>query len=450
MTSMCSTAATLRVAVFFLCALVSLFGSASASVGAQDDGRSAVSLDGRTLFRVGATDDQDSAARASRVEQRLALFVENPGAIQTAAVETDPSDRSQRIITIAGVPIVTVSESDAADNASASVDALAGAWAATIDDALERATSRRDSAWERFFTEVQISVETALTRLRESAIDVVPRVIAATLVIGLFWCIAAVLRWLLLLVFRHIIGDRTVEHLINQMVYYGVWFLGLIVAIDALGIDTETAVAALGLTGLALGFALKDIISNFTSGLLILAIRPFQLGDQIMVGETEGTVEAINLRATEIRTYDGRLTLVPNADVFTSRVVNNTASPIRRGAVELFLGYDADVDAAMDIVTAAAQSTVGVLAEPQASARIRQLGQDDIVAEIRFWTDSRRADFLATSSLVAGNVVRALRDAGVALPDPDVRFLVPRDEHVWRSITHDSDRIRRRDGRATG
>lgn len=156
--------------------------------------------------------------------------------------------------------------------------------------------------------------------------------------VGLFWALASLTRYLLRLVFRLVISDLTVENLIRQLSYYAIWAIGLVVATDALGFDPETVVTGLGLTGLALGFALKDIISNFVSGLLILWLRPFQLGDQIIVGSSEGNVERIHLRATEIRTYDGRVVMVPNAELFTSRIINNTAAPC---AVETLPSFSA-------------------------------------------------------------------------------------------------------------
>jgi small conductance mechanosensitive channel len=198
--------------------------------------------------------------------------------------------------------------------------------------------------------------------------------------------------------------------------------LGIAIAINALGLDPQTVVTGIGLTGLALGFALRDILSNFVSGILILIMRPFELGDQIVIGDTEGSVERIELRATQIRTYDGRVILVPNAELFTSRITNNTASPVRRGSVELFLGYDVDLNGALAVIEQAAQETEGVLEDPKVSLRVRDLGQDDIVVEVRFWTDSRRSDFLATSSNVRRTAVSALRAAGIPLPDPDTRF----------------------------
>lgn len=103
-------------------------------------------------------------------------------------------------------------------------------------------------------------------------------------------------------------------------------------------------------------------------------MRPFRLGDQIIVGETEGNVERIELRATQLRTYDGRVVLVPNAEVFTSLIINNTAAPIRRGSAALFIGYDSDLQKALTVVRDAAQTAEGVLEEPAVSVRVRELG----------------------------------------------------------------------------
>jgi small-conductance mechanosensitive channel len=391
-----------------------------------------VRLDGRAVFRVGAIGELDATARARQIERRMNRLLENPDAIAPPRIESTNASNTDRVITIAGVPIVTVTETDAQDNLT-TVNVLATQWSQAIDTTLERASERRLSLGGRFISEVQASIETAFGRSIESAIVIIPRALAALLVMGLFWAIATIVRWLMRVLFRRIVEDLTVENLIKQVAYYAVWILGFIVALDAFGFDPQAVATGLGLTSLALGFALKDILSNFISGLLILVLRPFELGDQIIVGETEGNVERIDLRATQLRTYDGRVVLVPNAEVFTSRIVNNTADPIRRGSVALFIGYDSDLQKAIGVIQKAAQVTDGVLEEPAASVRVQELGQDDIAIEARFWTDSRRSDFVATTSQVSQAIVAALKEADIGLPDPDVRILMPRHSEQWRS-----------------
>jgi len=404
--------------LFVICFSALVFFAAS-TVFAQDE-TVTVRVDGRSLFRVGGAGNTTAENRAAQIERRLNSLLEKPEAIAPAQIE---SQGEERVVNVAGVTVVTITPTDAQENLT-TADALAAQWATSVDNALERGRSRRLSSGGRFLNEIQASIETAFSRLLESAITIVPRFLAAVLVLGLFWLIAAGVRSLMRVIFRRIVEDLTVESLIKQVAYYAVWALGLLVAADALGFDPQTVVTGLGLTGLALGFALKDIISNFVSGILILILRPFELGDQIVVGETEGSVERIELRATQIRNYDGRVVIVPNADIFTSRVTNNTANPVRRGSVEMFIGYDSDLRQAIKIMETAAQTAEGVLGEPKASVRIRELGASDIVLDARFWTDSRRADFVATTSNVRENVIKKLKEAEIGLPNPAERKLV--------------------------
>lgn len=396
---------------------------------AQDE-RITVRVDGRALFRVGPTADANAATRAQQIENRINTLLQNPQAIAPAQIQRSTTNPDERIITVAGVRVVTVTPVDAEDNVIA-VDALATQWATLLDQALARARSERTSVWSRFTNDVRASVTTAFARLTESAITVVPGVLAAVLVLGLFWLLATTLRATMRVVFHHIVDDRTTENLIKQLTYYSVWLLGVVIAAGALGFDPTTVVAGLGLTGVALGFALRDILSNFFSGILILLTRPFEIGDQIVIGDIEGNVERIVLRATEIRTYDGRQVLVPNSEVFTSRVTNNTASPVRRASVTLFVGYDSDLEHAIAVVQSAVATVEGVLASPPPAVRVSELGQDDLALDVSFWTDSRRSDFVATSSAVRRTLVSALRHAGIGLPDPDVRILVPRHPRQW-------------------
>lgn len=402
--------------------VVTLGGAAS---GAAQDERASVRIDGRAVLRVGPEGSEPSAARAVRIERRLAAILDSPAALAPARIQSAGPLGEDRAVTLIGVPVVTVSRSDADDNFMP-IDDLAARWARALDAALEEARGRRRSKWSRFRAEVQGAVTAAFARLLESAIVIVPRALAALVVIGLFWSIAVAARAALRVAFRRVISDLTLESLVKQIAWYAIWALGLAVAVDALGFEGETVAAGLGVTGLALGFALKDVLSNFVSGLLILTTRPFRIGDEVVVGETEGRVERIELRATQIRTYGGRLVLVPNAQVFTSRVTNNTASPVRRARVIVRIGYDTDLRSTIAISREAALSTPGVLQEPTATVRLRDLGPDDLVLEVRFWTDSRRSDFVATKSAVRTALLEAFSRAGIDLPDPSRRSVVIR------------------------
>lgn len=409
----------------WLCLALLLCGG---PVMAQDDGRATVRLDGRTLFRVGAGEEDDAAARARRVEGRLAGLL-GEGTELPRAAEIRPRGDGLALV-VSGVPVVVALPTDA-EEAGLPLDQLAARWAGAVDTALARAAGRRLSTGARFVAEVQSSVLGAAARISESAVFVVPRAIAALLVILLFWGLARLVRFALRALFRRVVEDVTVESLVKQLAYYAVVALGLVIAADAFGFSPQTVVTGLGLTGLALGFALRDILSNFVSGILLLWLRPFQIGDQVQVGDAEGTVERIELRATLIRAYDGRVVLVPNAEVFTSRIVNNTADPVRRGTVALPLGYGEDLQRAVAALEAAARRAEGVLPERPVAVRVADLGASDITLEIAFWADSRRRAFNETASAVRAASVEALRAAGIGLPNPDLRLLTPQDPAAW-------------------
>lgn len=95
---------------------------------------------------------------------------------------------------------------------------------------------------------------------------------------------------------------------------------------------------------MVIGFSLRDILSNFFSGIILLASRPFRIGDQIVIKEFEGTVSQIELRATTLVTYDGRVVYIPNQEVFSAVITNNTVSGKRRTSVMIGITYDTDIN----------------------------------------------------------------------------------------------------------
>ncbi len=297
------------------------------------------------------------------------------------------------------------------------VDRLAAQWGARIHDSLAQGRERRSSPGRRFLAQVNGNVRMAVARLLEAIADLIPSLLAAALVITLFGLLAAGVRRVLRTKIP-LIHEPITQSFIRQISYYAIWVVGILVALDAMGFNPQTLVTGLGLTSVALGLALRDLLSNVVSGVMIQAFRSFELEDQIQIGSVEGSVERIELRATHIRTYDGRLVLVPNKDVLTSVVVNNTASPVRRSAIEVHLGYTQDFPRALEAARIAAQKTQGVAARPPAYARIRELNATDVTVEVCFWTDSRRPDFMATSADVRSAIVQALKAAGISLPVP--------------------------------
>ena len=114
--------------------------------------------------------------------------------------------------------------------------------------------------------------------------------------------------------------------------------------------------------------------------------------------------------------------------------MNNTAAPVRRAAVTLPLGYDQDLKNAISAFIAASERTAGVLQDPPPAVRVRELGPDDILLDVNFWTDSRRSDFSATTSAVRQALVEEAKRSGIGLPEPNVRAILPKDPETWKSL----------------
>jgi small-conductance mechanosensitive channel len=172
-------------------------------------------------------------------------------------------------------------------------------------------------------------------------------------------------------------------------------------------------------SGVAIGFAFRDILQNFLAGILLLLTEPFRIGDQIIVNNFEGTVEDIQTRATMIRTYDGRRVVIPNAELFTQPVIVNTALDIRR------LEYDIDIDPSNNAERAKALlleaiSTLeghGVLKEPVPDALVVAMTANAITIRARWWIEPpRRADALDTQDMVLIAIKKQFDEHGIQLP----------------------------------
>ncbi|MDT7542496.1 MAG: small conductance mechanosensitive channel [Acidobacteriota bacterium] len=151
-----------------------------------------------------------------------------------------------------------------------------------------------------------------------------PYIFAGAATLLAFWLIAAVGRRLIAYTAPRVRADTSVVLLLSRLYYYSVIVFGAITALGTAGLDVRALVAGLGLTGFALGFALKDVLSNFVAGVMLLAYRPFRIGDLIEMGEFTGTIESIRIRDTLVRASDGRLIIIPNTKLITEVVVNHS------------------------------------------------------------------------------------------------------------------------------
>jgi len=176
--------------------------------------------------------------------------------------------------------------------------------------------------------------------------------------------------------------------------------------------------SALGIGSVAIGFAFKDIFQNLLSGILILLGEPFKIGDDIIVSGMEGTVEDIQIRATFLRSPDGRRIVIPNATVYTSAVTVNTAYPRRRCEFVVGIGYEDDVQKAKDIVLKILDRDTTILSQPGFTVNVSALADFSINLTVRWWVNTSETTTANSISEVQERVIHAFNEHGVSIPYP--------------------------------
>lgn len=274
------------------------------------------------------------------------------------------------------------------------------------------------------------SVAGVFSDLQARAAATVPGLVTGAAVFAVFYLIAHVGQRVIALTAPRVKADTGVVLLLSRVYYYGVLTFGLITALGTAGMNVSALVAGLGLTGFALGFALKDVLSNLVSGIMLLVYRPFHIGDQIRMGEYEGTIETIRMRDTVLRSFDGRYVIIPNTKLITEVVVNNSAAPLARASLRFELAEGADGERACGAFTRAAggHAAVGGRVEPPVLTGGKGGGTR---LEGSFWYDPRKADGASVSGEVARSAERAFAEEGVgarAVETPRAPAARPKEE----------------------
>ena len=239
---------------------------------------------------------------------------------------------------------------------------------------------------------------------------------------GVVFVAAIVLSRGLKLVIRRLVARRSsdpaIGDLIGRLVAYTIVVFGLIYALDQLGVQVGPLLGALGIVGIAVAFALKDILENFVAGLLLQIRRPFSYGDQIISGDVEGTVRSIDARSVTVATPDGETVHLPSSQVITAAIVNHTQLGKRRTTIPIGVSYGTDLRRARDAFRDAVEHVDAVLPAPAPEVLLTGFGDSSIDFVVRFWHAPSIADHWACQSAVAFALHDACRSNGIEIPFP--------------------------------
>ncbi len=180
--------------------------------------------------------------------------------------------------------------------------------------------------------------------------------------------------------------DVTAANFLSRM-FYGVFIVVVaLAALNQVGVHTTSVVAILGGAAVAIGLALKDQLSNFAAGIMIVTFRPFVKGDYVQISSYTGTVAEISLVNTHLTTINNHDVIIPNSSITTSAVINYTALPNRRVDITIGVGYDANIKTAKDLILKLAQDNPVSFSDPAPIVRVTNLGDNSVDLTLNVWT----------------------------------------------------------------
>lgn len=245
----------------------------------------------------------------------------------------------------------------------------------------------------------------------------VPRIGIALAIIVVGWLLSRFVRSGLRAVLRR---RETPSFAVVMSKLAGWTFFALVVlaavAVTFPSVKPVDVLAGLGFFSLAVGFAFQDILENTLAGVLLLFRQPFRAGDQIeAMGET-GTVEAITIRETRMRTFDGQLVLIPNRDVYKTVIRVQTHYEQRRMTFVAGIAYENDAEDAIAAILRSLADVAGVAPDPAPEVLVAELGPSTVNLEVRFWTSPSQHEALGARSRAIVAARSGLEAAGIELP----------------------------------
>ncbi len=240
--------------------------------------------------------------------------------------------------------------------------------------------------------------------------------------IGLFLAILAVTRLLQRGMERHFLPNITQDQGVRDALKTGVGYLGIVIAaligISTLGLDLTNLALVAGALSVGIGFGLQNVVNNFVSGLILLIERPIKQGDWVIIGSHEGTVKKVNVRSTEVETFQRASVIIPNADLISSPVTNWTHKNIQ-GRVDIAVGvaYGSDVEKVRSILLEIGRSHPDVLQYPEPYVLFQNFGNSSLDFELRCYLKDI-GNYLRVPSDLRFAIDKAFHENDIEIPFP--------------------------------
>jgi len=210
--------------------------------------------------------------------------------------------------------------------------------------------------------------------------------------------------------------DQMLVQFLGNILYALLLIAVLIAALDHLGLQTTSLLAIFGAAGLAVGLALKDSLSNFSSGVMLILFRPFKVGDFIEAAGTSGVVEEVRIFSTMVRSGDNRQIIIPNGQIYGDIIINVSAKPTRRIDLVFGIGYDDDIKKAKQVIADIMDQDERILQDPAPAIALGELADNSVNFNVRPWV--KAADYWPVRADLLENIKLAFDANGISIPYP--------------------------------
>jgi small conductance mechanosensitive channel len=222
---------------------------------------------------------------------------------------------------------------------------------------------------------------------------------------------------------RSTIFDATLKPLVASIVRYVILIFVVVAVLAQFGVQTTSIIAVMGAAGLAIGLALQGTLANIAAGVMILILRPFEVGETIEADGVTGTVKFIGLFTTIFTTLDGIYASVPNSQLWNSKIQNMSRRETRRVEVAVGIGYGDDIDKALAIAKSVVEADKRTLKDPEPAFIVSDLGESSVNLFIRAWVNT--ADYGDARSDLTKAIKQGFDAGGISIPFPqrDVHYI---------------------------
>jgi len=246
--------------------------------------------------------------------------------------------------------------------------------------------------------------------------DIVISVIVAILILIIGRWVARLLTAALMKALLKTEVDETVSKFLRQLVYYSLLAVVIIIVLAYLGIPTTSLIAILGAMTLAIGLALQDTLANFASGILIIFLKTYRVGDLVEIGDKIGTVRSVGFFHTELRTPENKILLVPNGDVMDGNIINYSEMDWIRVDMTFGIGYDDDLRQAKRILQEIVAADERIPEDPAPIIAVQELGDNSVNLAVRPY--SKLDDMLQVRFDITEQVKLRFDEEGISIPFP--------------------------------